>query len=123
MFADKKSLRIFADSVQSEIKENKKKSTVGIMDLVGYYLEHHIKNFYGEIIKSLELLLTSTISFVKKTSISLLTSLTKHGELRRLIIDILVNKFGDQDMEIVNEVYKSLKSEFYQDIESSPILL
>lgn len=93
------------------------------MDLVGYYLEHHIKNFYGEVIKSLELLLTSTISFVKKTSISLLTSLTKHGELRRLIIDILVNKFGDQDMEIVNEVYKSLKSEFYQDIESSPILL
>lgn len=93
------------------------------MDLVGYYLEHHIKNFYGEAIKSLELLLTSTISFVKKTSISLLTSLTKHGELRRLIIDILVNKFGDQDMEIVNEVYKSLKSEFYQDIESSPILL
>lgn len=93
------------------------------MDLVGYYLEHHIKHFYGEVIKSLELLLTSTISFVKKTSISLLTSLTKHGELRRLIIDILVNKFGDQDMEIVNEVYKSLKSEFYQDIESSPILL
>jgi hypothetical protein len=69
------------------------------------------------------MLLNSTISFVKKTALTLLTSLTKHAELRRFIINILINKFGDQDMEIVNEVYKSLKNEFYQDLESSNILL
>jgi hypothetical protein len=69
------------------------------------------------------MLLTSTISFVKKAAINLFTYLTKHSELRRLIIGILINKFGDQVMEIVNEVYKNLKAEFYQDLESSPILL
>lgn len=79
VFADKNSLKIFADSVQALIKENKKKATATLADLVGFYLEHHIKNFYGELIKSLEVLLTSTVSFVKKTSITLLTSLTKHA--------------------------------------------
>ena len=60
-------------------------------------------------IRSIGLLLTSTISYVKKTAIGLLTSLTKHAELRRMIINILINKFGDSDLEIVNETYKSLK--------------
>ena len=40
-----------------------------------------------------------------------------------MIINTLINKFGDSDMEIVNETFKSLKSEFYQDLESSFILL
>jgi hypothetical protein len=123
VFAEKNTLKIFLDSVQEEIKQNKKKSVVVLADLVGYYLEHQIKHFYGELIRSLEMLLVSTISYVKKTSISLLTSLTRHAELRRFLINILINKFGDQDMEIVNEIYKSLKNEFYQDLESSSILL
>jgi hypothetical protein len=123
VFADKSSLKIFGDSVQASIKENKKNSIVNLADLVGFYLEHHIKNFYGELIKSIEMLLTSTISFVKKNSITLLTSLTKHAELRRMIINTLINKFGDQDMEVVNEVYKNLKNEFYQDLDSSTTLL
>ena len=53
----------------------------------------------------------------------MLTSLTKHGELRRMVIGTLINKFGDTDMEIVNQVYKSLKEGFYQDINSSSVLL
>jgi hypothetical protein len=65
--------------VQETISNSKKKAALVVYaDLIGYYLEHHIKQYYGELIKSLELLLTSTISHVKKTSISLLTSLTKH---------------------------------------------
>jgi hypothetical protein len=46
----------------------------------------------------------------------MLTSLTKHGELRRMIIASLINKLGDSDREVVNEVYKSLKEEFHQDL-------
>lgn len=55
------------------------------------------------------MMLTSNISFVKKTSITLLATLTRFKELRRMIINILINKFGDQDMEIVNDVSKALK--------------
>lgn len=39
----------------------------------------------------------------------MLTSLTKHQELRRMIIGIMINKFGDTDMDVVNHTYKSLK--------------
>lgn len=53
----------------------------------------------------------------------MLTSMTKHSELRRMVISTLINKFGDTDMEVVNQVYKSLKEGFYQDINSSAILL
>jgi hypothetical protein len=102
VFSDKSTLKIFVDSVQGEIKQGKKKTIVGLADLVGYYIEHHVKHFYGELIRSIELLLTATVSFVKKTAIKLLTSLTRHGELRRMIINTLINKFGDSDMEIVN---------------------
>ena len=63
------------------------------------------------------------MSFVKKTAINLLTVLTRHGELRRMILNTLINKFGDSDMLIVNETFKSLKTEFYQDLESSYVLL
>ena len=94
---------IFVDSVQKEIKEGKSKSIVSKEDLVGFYLEHHIKHYYSELIKSLEMIMNnSTISFVKKACITLLTSLTKHSELRRYIINVLINKFGDNDLEVVN---------------------
>jgi len=79
VFAEKGVLHIFADSVQNQIKEGGKHSEVVITDLVGFYLEHRIKMFYGELIRSLEGLLLSTVGFVKKTAINLLTSLTRHG--------------------------------------------
>jgi hypothetical protein len=74
-------------------------------------------------VRSVELLLVSTIPFIKKAAITMLTSMTKHSELRRMVISTLINKFGDTDMEVVNQVYKSLKEGFYQDINSSAILL
>lgn len=40
-----------------------------------------------------------------------------------MVISTLINKFGDTDMEVVNQVYKSLKEGFYQDINSSTVLL
>ena len=40
----------------------------------------------------------------------MLTVLTKHGELRRMVINTLINKFGDTDMDIVNETFKTLKA-------------
>lgn len=116
VFQDKKNLRIFYDSVQELISQGKKKVTASITDLVGFYLEHQIKQYYGELIRSIQELLTSSITFVKKTAIKLLAVLTRHNELRRMIINILINKFGDTDMDIVNEIFKCLKTEFYQDL-------
>ena len=40
-----------------------------------------------------------------------------------MVINTLINKFGDTDMDIVNETFKTLKAQFYQDLESSYILL
>ena len=40
-------MKVFLDSVQDYIKTNKKDSKVSKGDLVGFYLEHHIKHFYG----------------------------------------------------------------------------
>lgn len=73
--------------------------------------------------RSLETLLESSVTFVKKTAIDLLMSLTKHQELRRAIVRTLINKFGDQDLKVVNLVCRELKQEFHQDIESSAVLL
>ena len=53
MFVEKPSLKIFLESVQNWIKNNKKSSEVQKGDLIGFYLEHHIKHFYGELIKSI----------------------------------------------------------------------
>ena len=102
MFNDKSKLSIFFDSIQNGIKQGKKNTIVSMADLVGFYIEHHIKHFYGELIRSIQELLTSNISFVKKTAIGMLTVLTRHGELRRMVINTLINKLGDSDMEIVN---------------------
>ena len=77
VFVDKKSLKIFADLTQEQIKASKKKAEINIEELVGYFIEHNLKHTYSELIRSLEMLLRSTIPFVKKTSINLLTSLTK----------------------------------------------
>lgn len=97
------------DSVQEYIKNNKKDSTVSKGDLIGFYLEHHIKHFYGEMIRGLTELLTSTVTHIKKTSIKILASLSRFKELRRTILSTLINKFGDSDLEVVNDVSKSLK--------------
>lgn len=77
MFVEKPSLKIFLESVQNWIKNNKKSSEVQKGDLIGFYLEHHIKHFYGELIKSINELLTSDVSYIKKTAIKLLASLSK----------------------------------------------
>jgi hypothetical protein len=79
VFKDKSTLKIFYDSVQELIRSNKKQCTASKADLVGFYLEHHIKQFYGELLRSIQELLNSTIIFVKKQAISMLTVLTKHG--------------------------------------------
>lgn len=119
IFVEKPSLKVFLDSVQEYIKNNKKDSTVSKGDLIGFYLEHHIKHFYGEMIRGLTELLTSTVTHVKKNSIKILASLSRFKELRRTILSTLINKFGDSDMEVVNEVSKSLKEQFYEDIQAS----
>jgi hypothetical protein len=102
---------------------NKKDSVVAKGDLIGFYLEHHIKHFYGEMIKGITELLTSSVTHIKKTAIDILASLSRFKELRRTIFSTLVNKFGDSDMEIVNEVLKCLKKQFYEDIQASETLL
>lgn len=60
-------------------------------------------------IRGLTELLTSTVSHIKKTAIKILASLSRFKELRRTILSTLINKFGDSDMDVVNEVSKSLK--------------
>jgi len=60
-------------------------------------------------IRGLTELLTSTVSHIKKTAIKILASLSIFKELRRTILSTLINKFGDSDMDVVNEVSKSLK--------------
>ena len=47
VFKDKNTLRIFFDSVQERIKLAKKQCMATLPDLVGLYLEHHIKHYYG----------------------------------------------------------------------------
>lgn len=114
---------MFLDSVQEHIKSNKKDSNVGKGDLIGFYLEHHIKHYYGELIRGLTELLTSSVTHIKKTAIEILASLSRFKELRRTILSTLINKFGDSDMEVVNDVSKSLKAQIYEDIQASETLL
>ena len=114
VFSEKGRLSSFFDSVKG--KGSKKSQTMNIAELVGMYIEHHLKHFYAELIKSIEILLQSTIVYAKKAAISMLALQTKHEELRRMIISILINKFGDTDSEVVNATSKSLKEEFYQDL-------
>jgi hypothetical protein len=64
-------------------------------------------------------LLTSSVTHIKKNAIQILASLSRFKELRRTILSTLVNKFGDSDMEVVNEVSKSLKAQVYEDIQAS----
>lgn len=78
VFRDKSSLKSFVDSTKEVAKRGKNKGGVGLAELVGFYLEHHIKHFYAELVKSIEVLLGSSVSFVKKTAIGMLASLTKH---------------------------------------------
>lgn len=73
------SLKTFWESLKELSKDKKKKVTVTLADLVGFYLEHHIKHFYAELVRGIEMLLSSTISFIKKAAITMLTSLTKHA--------------------------------------------
>ena len=54
VFNEKKNLRIFYDSVQELITHGKKKPTASIADLVGFYLEHQIKHYYGELLRSIQ---------------------------------------------------------------------
>ncbi len=123
VFVEKPFLKVFLDSVQDYIKSNKKDSKVKKGDLIGFYLEHQIKHFYGELIRGVTELLTSTVIHIKKTAIDILASLSRFKELRRTIFSTLVNKFGDSDMEVVNEVSKCLKKQFYEDIQASETLL
>ena len=60
---------------------------------------------------------------MKKGCLKILGKLARFQELRRMILSIVVNKLGDQDMEIVNEASKCLKSEFYEDLMASETLL
>jgi hypothetical protein len=68
---------VFLDSVQEYIKSNKKDSQVKQGDLIGFYLEHHIKHFYGELIRGVTELLTSTVTHIKKTAIDILAGLSR----------------------------------------------
>lgn len=70
-------MKVFLDSVQDYIKNNKKDSTVSKGDLIGFYLEHHIKHFYGELIRGVTELLNATITHIKKTAIQILANLSK----------------------------------------------
>jgi hypothetical protein len=63
--------------VQEYIKSNKKDSHVKRGDLIGFYLEHHIKHFYGELIRGATELLTSTVTHIKKTAIDILAGLSR----------------------------------------------
>ena len=47
VFADKQALEVFSDSVQGVIRRSKKKAVLGVAELLGFYLEHHIKHYYG----------------------------------------------------------------------------
>lgn len=69
VFVEKPSLKVFLDSVQEHIKSNKKDSAVGKGDLIGFFLEHHIKHYYGELVRGLTELLTSTVTHIKKAAI------------------------------------------------------
>lgn len=97
----------------------KKDSIVAKGDLIGFYLEHHIKHFYSELIRGFTELLTSKITHIKTTAIQILANLSRFKELGRTIFSTLINKLADSDMQVINEVTKSLKAQFYEDIQAS----
>ncbi len=43
--------------------------------------------------------------------------------MRRTILSLIINKLGDSDMDVVNQVSKCLKDEFYQDLLASEVLM
>lgn len=47
VFEGRPALKDFADSVQAYIKENKKNTKVTNADLVGFYLESELKQYYS----------------------------------------------------------------------------
>lgn len=47
ILVDRPQLYIFMESVQSKIKESKKSSQVERTELIGFYIEHHLKHYYG----------------------------------------------------------------------------
>lgn len=82
-----------------------------------------MKQYYTELIKAFELLLEDDLTHIKKNAIKMLGSLARFKELRRTVLGLIVNKLGDTDMEVVNQVSKCLKDEFYQDLMASEVLL
>lgn len=59
------------------------------------------------------------LNHIKKACVKILGNLARHRELRRTILALIINKLGDSDMDVVNQVSKCLKDEFYQDILAS----
>lgn len=86
VLVEKNHLKMFVDSVQSTIRGKKKKAEVNEAELIGFYLENEIKEYYREFINNLTRLLESTLTYVKKSCIKLLCKLARFQELRRKIL-------------------------------------
>ena len=68
-----------------------------------------MKQYYSELVKAYELLLNCELTHIKKNCLKQLGELAKFRELRRTILSMIINKLGDTDMDVVNEVTKCLK--------------
>lgn len=69
------------------------------------------------------MLLSDELGHIKKICVKMLGNLARYKEMRRTILSLIINKLGDSDMDVVNQVSKCLKDEFYQDLLASEVLM
>lgn len=113
-------LKYFSESISERLKAAKKdKSLSGAVptELAQFYLQHKVKHLYAEYLKSLENLLSDNLFFIKKTCLLAMAQLAKFPDMQNTILSALVNKFGDSDMQVVNELTKVLRLEVGLDFE------
>lgn len=65
--------------------------------------------------KSIDELLQDNLFAIKKQCINILMELSKFPELKNTILSSLVNKFGDSDAQVVNELTKLLRLQVSMD--------
>merc|ERR1711976_91968 len=77
--------------------------------LLYLYFEECIKRRYSDFITTLEKLTLHKFKYVKEISIYvLLNFLTKKSEKENIVLNIIVNKFGDNDKKIVSQTINKI---------------
>jgi hypothetical protein len=107
-------LKYFSECVSERLKNAKKDKSLALVtapELSQFYLEHKVKHLYAEYLKCLENLLSDNLFFIKKTCLLAMAQLAKFPDMQNTILSALVNKFGDSDMQVVNELTKVLRLE------------